>query len=575
MTRDRLDSLATAAELLGSTLANAEAYARQQDLLERMRSVDELKTVFLATASHELRTPVTAIVGFSTLLVDQWGRMPDERARTLVERIKANGTRLDVLIEQLLDFSRLERGLPQANDELLNLGATVQRILDDQPELTAQHALEVVVTEDCLVRGSSAAVERVVTNLVGNAAKYSPPGARITVTVRPDDGTALLVVDDEGSGVPAADRERIFSRFFRGRGDAVARTRGAGIGLAIVAEYAASMGGTAARHRRARRRRAVLRGLPVGRHRQPGGGRPGGPRRETRCRDYVISSVPIVAGGRGVWPWPPAWSSLLQNANDRGVDALTSAKLQQVQTTADSFNARVSSQLSASAGLSSRPWQLTLRSSSRPDGAEHASTSTRTPSPATTWSTPTADHLGHPAAAGAARQPLALVDVEDGHGTAGAAGRDRAARRGHRLDHRTAQLPLRHRHQSPARPSGARWSPSRRSPRTSAFEQEISQLAERGSSSAAWFFVDGTGRVVASTLETELGKTVEDARYVTTHSGVSHLGGRIVVTADIPTIGWRVVFRESESQFTGGLSGPLQTTGLILVLLLLVVGPDC
>ena len=245
MTRDRLDSLTTAAELLGSTLANAEAYARQQDLLERMRSVDELKTVFLATASHELRTPVTAIVGFSTLLADQWGRMPEERARNLVERIKANGGRLDVLIEQLLDFSRLERGLPQTGDELLNLGATVQRILDDQPELTAQHRLEVDVTEDCLVRGSAAAIERVVTNLVGNAAKYSPPGKRITVTVRPENDQALLLVDDEGSGVPEADRGRIFSRFFRGRGDVVVRTRGAGIGLAIVAEYAASMSGTA------------------------------------------------------------------------------------------------------------------------------------------------------------------------------------------------------------------------------------------------------------------------------------------------------------------------------------------
>ena len=107
---------------------------------------------------------------------------------------------------------------------------------------------------------------------------------------------------------------------------------------------------------------------------------------------------------------------------------------------------------------------------------------------------------------------------------------------------------------------------------TSAFEQEISQLAERGSSSAGWFFVDDTGRVVASTVATELGKTVADAHYVTTHSGVSHLGGHIVVTADIPSIGWRVVFRETDSQFTGGLSGPLQTTGLIVVLLLLAVG---
>jgi two-component system sensor histidine kinase TctE len=83
----------------------------------------------------------------------------------------------------------------------------------------------------------------VVTNLVGNAAKYSPEETRITVIVRERKGRAEVCVDDEGPGVPAAEREQVFSRFFRGRGDAVVNTRGAGLGLAIVSEFAASMGG--------------------------------------------------------------------------------------------------------------------------------------------------------------------------------------------------------------------------------------------------------------------------------------------------------------------------------------------
>ena len=81
------------------------------------------------------------------------------------------------------------------------------------------------------------------TNLVGNAAKYSPEGTRIVVRTRARQDRAELVVDDEGPGVPLAEREQIFSRFFRGRGDAVVNTRGAGLGLAIVSEFAASMGG--------------------------------------------------------------------------------------------------------------------------------------------------------------------------------------------------------------------------------------------------------------------------------------------------------------------------------------------
>lgn len=244
LTRNDLLALTTASELLGSTLANAEAFARQQELVERMRSVDELKTVFLATASHELRTPVTAIVGFSSLLLEHWDTAT--KGRDLMERVLSNGRRLDMLIEQLLDFSQLERGLPRTSDELLDLSQTVSKILTDQPELANAHELSMHLADGCTVRGSRSALERIVINLVGNAAKYSPKATRITVTVRLEGDRVVLLVDDEGPGVPEEDRERVFSRFYRGRGDSVTRTRGAGIGLAIVAEYAASISGTAA-----------------------------------------------------------------------------------------------------------------------------------------------------------------------------------------------------------------------------------------------------------------------------------------------------------------------------------------
>lgn len=246
LSRDDLLALATAGELVGSTLANAEAFARQQDLVERMRSVDELKTVFLATASHELRTPVTAIVGFSALLLQHWEGMSSEQTRGLIERVHANSKRLEALTEQLLDFAQLERGLPRSDDKVVDLARVVGEILADQPELAAGHVVDVYLTPRCLIRGSRSALERVVTNLVGNAAKYAPSGTRISVTVQAEGDRAVLLVDDEGPGVPDADRERIFSRFYRGHGDSVVRTRGAGVGLAIVAEYAASMSATAA-----------------------------------------------------------------------------------------------------------------------------------------------------------------------------------------------------------------------------------------------------------------------------------------------------------------------------------------
>jgi signal transduction histidine kinase len=245
LVRADLDALATATELLGSALAHVEMFARQQQVVDRLRSIDELKTVFLATASHELRTPTTAIVGFSALLLDEWDDLDLVQGRMFLERVVSNARELESLIEQLLDFARLERGVRPTDDELLDLGAGIEGILAARPELAAQHRLESDLAPGCMIRGSAAAMERIVTNLVGNAGKYSPPGTRILVTVRRDAGRITLIVDDEGPGVPAEDREHVFSRFYRGHGTPVTSTRGAGIGLAIVAEYAACMAGTA------------------------------------------------------------------------------------------------------------------------------------------------------------------------------------------------------------------------------------------------------------------------------------------------------------------------------------------
>jgi signal transduction histidine kinase len=239
-----LSALGAATEVLTSALANAEAFAQQRDLLERMRSVDELKTVFLATASHELRTPVAAIAGYAQLLATSWDSLSPDQARTYAGQVDSNAQRLGALVEDLLDFSRLERGASVVTtDAVLDLGEAVAHILDEQPDLASDHHVVHQVVPGLSVSGAVQAVERVVSNLVGNAAKYSPAGTTIRVSVREHRGRAELAVDDEGPGVPEAEREQVFTRFFRGRGDSVVATRGAGLGLAIVSEFAAAMGG--------------------------------------------------------------------------------------------------------------------------------------------------------------------------------------------------------------------------------------------------------------------------------------------------------------------------------------------
>ncbi len=237
-------TLLAVSEILSSALANAEAFAQQREVLQRLRALDELKTVFLATASHELRTPVGVITGFARLLSSKIDRLTPDQIRTYADRVDTNAQQLATLVENLLDFSRLERGVGLDSEQgVLDLGEIVGRILDQQPDLAADHVVTRQTRTGLLVRGTEQAVERVLTNLVGNAGKYSPIGTTIRVQVRERDGRAEMLVDDEGAGVPAADREQIFSRFFRGRGDAVVNTRGAGLGLAIVSEFAATMGG--------------------------------------------------------------------------------------------------------------------------------------------------------------------------------------------------------------------------------------------------------------------------------------------------------------------------------------------
>jgi signal transduction histidine kinase len=239
-------TLEAAGEILTSALTNAEAFAQQREALQRLRSVDELKTVFLATASHELRTPVGVISGFAELLSAHVETLSAQKVREYAARIDATAQQLGSLVENLLDFSRMERGIVgQGEQDDLDLGDTVRRILDEHRDLSAQHEVLVATAPGLVVRGTEHAVERVLTNLVGNAAKYSPAGTTIRVHVREEGGKAVLHVDDEGAGVAPADRDQVFSRFYRGSGDAVTNTRGAGLGLAIVHEFAASMGGVA------------------------------------------------------------------------------------------------------------------------------------------------------------------------------------------------------------------------------------------------------------------------------------------------------------------------------------------
>ena len=239
-----LESLRALSELVTAAMVNASLYASQQEALKRMRELDSLKTVFLGTASHELRTPATAIAGFAGLLTSSWDRFTDEQRRDFVERIGANARSLSTVVQDLLDFSLLDRGTLAVHLAPLDLGEVVGGVIDRLAGAFGDHEVEADLQPTRPIAGDQSGIERITTNLLTNAVKFSPEGTTIRVTVRQDGDDALLQVSDQGPGVPQDERERVFARFYRGAGDAVIQTRGVGIGLSVVSEFVARMDGT-------------------------------------------------------------------------------------------------------------------------------------------------------------------------------------------------------------------------------------------------------------------------------------------------------------------------------------------
>jgi len=240
-----LQSLRALTELVTAAVVNAALYASQQETLRRLRELDTLKTVFLGTASHELRTPATAIGGFASLLTDSWDRFGDEQRRDFVNRIGANARSLSAVVADLLDFSLLDKGTLAVSVEELDLGALVGSVVDRLSPLFGDHEITFDATPAPRIAGDVNGLERIVTNLLANAVKFSPSGTTVSVSVGPagDGYGAQLVVSDQGPGIPLAERHQIFTRFFRGTGDAVTQTRGVGIGLSVVAEFVARLRG--------------------------------------------------------------------------------------------------------------------------------------------------------------------------------------------------------------------------------------------------------------------------------------------------------------------------------------------
>jgi signal transduction histidine kinase len=216
------------------------ALATERKAAERLRELDRLKDDFLSTVSHELRTPLTAIKGLAEVL--RGDRDLDSDARDdLNEKVCRNASEMAAMIEQLLDYSRLQAGeVPLDPAPLAVKEATLRCVVLAEADLRG-HPTALDVPSELEVEADRRGFERIMVNLLTNAAKYSAAEAPIRVTATRENGNVVLSVDDEGVGIPPAEHGRVFERFYQG--SMVSGRRGTGIGLSIVRRYVELQGG--------------------------------------------------------------------------------------------------------------------------------------------------------------------------------------------------------------------------------------------------------------------------------------------------------------------------------------------
>jgi protein-histidine pros-kinase len=214
--------------------------AAVRDVTDRRRN-EAAREAFLHAVSHELRTPLTSVLGFSALLTDRYADEMPADALDLARRVRTSATKLERLLGDMLDLDRLGRGVLDAQRRDVGLLDLLRHCMSTL-HLEGRELSVSVEPPDLRAFVDGAQVERIVENLVVNAVRHTPPLASIEVRVRQSANGILLVVEDDGPGVPADKREQIFEPFRR---DATPGTAGTGIGLSLVARFAELHGGRA------------------------------------------------------------------------------------------------------------------------------------------------------------------------------------------------------------------------------------------------------------------------------------------------------------------------------------------
>lgn len=218
----------------------------QHEAIDNLHELDAMRSDFVSRVSHELRSPLTGVLGYTELLTDDAAGPLNDAQRRMLEVVDRNGHRLLSLVEDLLTLSRVDAGTFRPHMATVALPPIVQRTIESlSPAIERRHLhLDTDVEDDVVLEADDGQLERIVLNLLSNAVKFTPDGGEVGVSAHRDGGQVVIEVRDTGIGIPPDEQPQLFTRFFRSSLSEQMEAQGTGLGLFIVKQIVDAHHGT-------------------------------------------------------------------------------------------------------------------------------------------------------------------------------------------------------------------------------------------------------------------------------------------------------------------------------------------
>ena len=229
--------------LLGNLMDITERKYLERKVIE-YEELNKMKTDLLATVSHELRTPLATIKGYSTMMLDYFTRLNPNEKRDYLKSIDHSTDRLAMLVDNLLDTSRMEAGLLKLEKHATSISKLVDTVTTEAKVRASRHEISTHIAKDIpSIRIDSKRIRQVLDNLINNAIKYSPQDTKVTIAAKRNEKEVLLSVTDRGSGIPPEELTNVFDRMYRIEQRLYSGVDGLGLGLYICRRLVEAHGG--------------------------------------------------------------------------------------------------------------------------------------------------------------------------------------------------------------------------------------------------------------------------------------------------------------------------------------------